>query len=482
MSLYTDVVDADSPTAHWRLGETSGTSAVDRIAVAANGTYTGGYTLNQASPIITESTKGIVLNGTTGYVNLGTPVKLTTALASANAITFEAWVWPSVNNVAMQWLCSGSDGSAWRFSMTATGKIEAFLPYVAGWIQVSSTTTINAAGWHHVAYTYDGTTVRFYLDGQPDGTSTNARTMVFASKACAIGRYGDFGGAYFNGNIDEVAVYKSALSAARILAHYEAGVGKRGAAALTGTGSLTATGGQTLGGDATLSGAGSLTADGVAVVFGAASLTGTGDLTADALRAVDGAAALTGTGDLSASGDRQVDGAATLEGAGDLSAEGVRSTDGASALTGTGDLTAAGDRTLFAAATLTGAGDLSADGDVFDFWTGEATLPGSGTLVATGTRLVFAQAVLGASGDLSAEGVATKTAQAFLLGAGDLTAVGVIVGFITGSATLTGRGSLRVGLPQGPFGAVVTRDRTKVRVTSLATDLVLTTHKTNAEV
>lgn len=83
----------------------------------------------------------------------------------------------------------------------------------------------------------------------------------------------------------------------------------------------------------------------VPVVTGAASLSGTGSLSATGTRKTFGAGALSGTGSLSASGTRSAIAAAALSGTGSLSATGLRATFGAAALTGTGSLTAAGNVT-----------------------------------------------------------------------------------------------------------------------------------------
>lgn len=80
-------------------------------------------------------------------------------------------------------------------------------------------------------------------------------------------------------------------------------------------------------------------------VTGAASLSGTGTLSASGTRKTFGAISLTGTGSLSASGVRKVLGAAALAGTGSLAASGIRSAVTSASLTGTGTLTAAGEVT-----------------------------------------------------------------------------------------------------------------------------------------
>src|SRR5260370_16754000 len=85
--------------------------------------------------------------------------------------------------------------------------------------------------WHHLAYTFDGVAglVTMLVDGvqvcQSAQTNngnplTAYNTVNVTSSALVLGR--DTGGTgYFNGRLDEVAVYGTALTAGRLLSHYE---------------------------------------------------------------------------------------------------------------------------------------------------------------------------------------------------------------------------------------------------------------------
>jgi hypothetical protein len=76
-----------------------------------------------------------------------------------------------------------------------------------------TTAFTDTTSWHHVAMTYNGTTLEMYLDGVSKGTATGVYTNSAAD--WLIGKWN--GGAnYFNGNIDEVAIFDYALSARQI--------------------------------------------------------------------------------------------------------------------------------------------------------------------------------------------------------------------------------------------------------------------------
>jgi hypothetical protein len=70
--------------------------------------------------------------------------------------------------------------------------------------------------WRHVAVTYDSTTLRYYIDGNPD--NAYGETVVTASDLTAyIGCNADMT-SKFSGSIDDVYVYGAALSTAEIQA------------------------------------------------------------------------------------------------------------------------------------------------------------------------------------------------------------------------------------------------------------------------
>ena len=75
-----------------------------------------------------------------------------------------------------------------------------------------ATNLINGS-WHHVATTYDGTTRRIYLNGVQVAQDTPGANAATAANF-RIGSTNS--GEFFNGTIDDVAIYNNALSAAEV--------------------------------------------------------------------------------------------------------------------------------------------------------------------------------------------------------------------------------------------------------------------------
>lgn len=101
---------------------------------------------------------------------------------------------------------------------------------------------LSLATWYFTAITYNGTTIRWYLNGTQVG-STSAGTINTASGDVSIGRRG--AGAqnvgFFDGLIDEVSVFSTALSSSDITQLYNGGAPLAYSATPTSSASSTAT-------------------------------------------------------------------------------------------------------------------------------------------------------------------------------------------------------------------------------------------------
>ncbi|GAB4487939.1 MAG: hypothetical protein OHK0019_03590 [Saprospiraceae bacterium] len=74
--------------------------------------------------------------------------------------------------------------------------------------------------WKHVVFVHDGTNDKIYMNGIEVASKAVSGTMNSTNKPLGIGYNPIDGGNYFNGSIDEVQIYNSALSAGQIAALY----------------------------------------------------------------------------------------------------------------------------------------------------------------------------------------------------------------------------------------------------------------------
>nr|VFK67322.1 MAG: Concanavalin A-like lectin/glucanases superfamily protein [Candidatus Kentron sp. UNK]VFK72678.1 MAG: Concanavalin A-like lectin/glucanases superfamily protein [Candidatus Kentron sp. UNK] len=84
---------------------------------------------------------------------------------------------------------------------------------------------IHASGnqWHHVVMTYDGNTLSFYLDGELKGMNTRDVGILIAKNTpLTIGQAGTGkSNEYFYGVIDDIKIYKKAISIAGVRTLYD---------------------------------------------------------------------------------------------------------------------------------------------------------------------------------------------------------------------------------------------------------------------
>ena len=83
---------------------------------------------------------------------------------------------------------------------------------------------VSAGAWAYVVATWDGATMRVYVNGTVRASRALAAPADLTSQDLYLGSsYNSYD--YYAGAIDEVAVYASALSAARVTAHFDAAGG-----------------------------------------------------------------------------------------------------------------------------------------------------------------------------------------------------------------------------------------------------------------
>ena len=202
---YESQILADGPSHYWRLGEASGTVAIDSIG-GADGTITGGVTLSQPGATADGNT-AMTFNGTTGRID-------TPSVTLPTAVTVEAWVQstPGVHPIVSVGL-----GPVVVFHLD--GHVLKLYDQFNSDQYQANPTPLSTGVWHHVLWVLDGTLLKFYVDG------VFASSVTFTHSVPNVGPLSIAWSAYANlygaGLIDEVAIYPYALTAAQILKHYE---------------------------------------------------------------------------------------------------------------------------------------------------------------------------------------------------------------------------------------------------------------------
>lgn len=306
---YSSEVTADAPIWWGRFQETSGTTCTDASGGGHNGTYNNTPTLAVAGPIASEPSDTAVSFASASSEDMR--VAFWSGL-NIQTFTLEAWVKGTGTNQAI-FGRQGTTGTPYCMFVDSTGHLQIV-------IKTSGTTgpsysasgTINDGNWHHCVITRDNTTadLKFYIDGVLDSTVTGSSAPGTAtSNGLAVASRG--GSPFYNGSIDEPALYNTVLSGTRIAAHFNAAKNVVDASA---TATATATAAVVLG--TGIDASATATVTGTAAMAGSdigGSLTAAGSLSAAAVKGVVGAASLTATATATATASKtkNIDASAT---------------------------------------------------------------------------------------------------------------------------------------------------------------------------
>jgi Concanavalin A-like lectin/glucanases superfamily len=138
------------------------------------------------------------------------------SLNLTTGMTLSAWVQPTVSQTGWRTIVQRQ---ADAYFLTASSN-QARVPAGGGTIgnnapEVRGSTTIPVNAWTHLAVTYDGGTLRLYVNGAQ--VRTRAATGAIQTTANPLWMGGNTPyGEYFQGLIDEVRVYNRALTQADI--------------------------------------------------------------------------------------------------------------------------------------------------------------------------------------------------------------------------------------------------------------------------
>lgn len=226
---YSSTILADSPLAYWKLDETTGaTQFADSsgnshpATISGTPTYSTSYKVDIGSVAFSGSQYGSVATTTGGW------------LSSTSTYSVEVWFSTTATGTRALVMYDNSGvvpGNATRFFMfyLSNGNV-IFNPFNSGgtYVTLTSPLAYNDGIWHHAVGTWDGTTVRLYVDGSQvnstalSGTSpTGGNWPLTLATGCngAVGNY-----IQYSGSLDEVAVYGTVLNSTQVSAHWSAGL------------------------------------------------------------------------------------------------------------------------------------------------------------------------------------------------------------------------------------------------------------------
>jgi hypothetical protein len=201
-----------------KMDEGSGTSSVDTMGNATV-TLEGGYTWTTG-----RIKNGLNLDGSNGTITL-----THASFMDVSNITVAMWFKPDTWPAALITLASaqandpGNGYPSW--DMRQNGPLEVYLvaATIGYAVQLSSSIVADGNTWQHVAFTFDGESLRIYYNGLEEDSATGigGANMTASAANINVGTNPTFpSGRYFDGAVDEFRLYNRGLTASDVLALY----------------------------------------------------------------------------------------------------------------------------------------------------------------------------------------------------------------------------------------------------------------------
>ncbi len=158
----------------------------------------------------------------TNYFDLSTGLKSTfsaTTKASVSLWFNAASISPTVPGILFQQESTDA-GDNWLFVIrfSTTGQLQTGIKVGSSYPIATYATGLNTGDWYNVVSVYDGSTLKLYLNGAKvaENSSTGSPLATPSSSAKAMIGATAVPSRYFNGQIDEVAIFDEALTADQV--------------------------------------------------------------------------------------------------------------------------------------------------------------------------------------------------------------------------------------------------------------------------
>jgi hypothetical protein len=252
---YANIVRSHGPSGYWRMEEefqciwvptrfvcNSTLSNSSRLAGGLgqcqpgpnwNGSLPTPPLGHQLGAFETNNNHAIRFDGVDDHVVIAVPSSPSTLFQSTNAIAIELWFKRQTGSPSQprylahqrfRWdlylLPSGAPSPATRLFFHMNGLLN---PQTGqGLPALVSRTTFDDTDWHHLVAGFDGAAQYLYVDGRMESWQATRGTRSALNEDIFLAAENDAGGPryFFNGFLDEVAVYDRALTPVEILDHH----------------------------------------------------------------------------------------------------------------------------------------------------------------------------------------------------------------------------------------------------------------------
>jgi len=207
---------------HWRLDETSGTTAFD-----ASGNGNDGTLMGDPQWVPGKLGGALEFDGSGDYIDCGDGANFNIPVN----ITIACWIKVNAFDKTWQAIVTSGDGS-WRVHRSSSSNNIAWGSSGLSPTDLTGTTDVSTGDWFHITAVYNGAQKLLYIDGNLDASSDSTGNINDSSYKVNIGENNQATGRHFDGLIDDVRIYKRALTDVEILGQtgqiieYQTGKGK----------------------------------------------------------------------------------------------------------------------------------------------------------------------------------------------------------------------------------------------------------------
>jgi hypothetical protein len=197
-SIQLNITGVPVPPIGWWKLEESGSPSIDSSGNANNGTWSGNTAISAG-----KYGMGVTLDGSGDYISIPS------ITGNSSTQTVEAWVYIVGAVSGNQYVIDQGGNNNWI--QIYNSKIRAGN---SGSYYCDGATTLTTNTWYHIAKTFDGVTMKVYLNA---GVSPDCSISASGNTPGAI-RVGDYsGGGYaLNGKVDDVRIYNYARTQPQI--------------------------------------------------------------------------------------------------------------------------------------------------------------------------------------------------------------------------------------------------------------------------
>jgi len=210
---------------YWKFDEGAGANISDTME-DNNGTF------GSPGPTWTTGQVGSALYFSGQYIDVGDPGG--SLNISGHQLTMMAWInytgSPNDNNGWIMGKMGPSTGSYGMYVRTNEGEnnLSFCLDNGTGWTGAAGDTRVTTNEWHHVAAVYDGSQVKFYLDGVAETPVGMSGDIVPKPYSLKMGWEDGWNSQHFLGSMDELAIFNRSLGASEIQRMYQFGLSGQG--------------------------------------------------------------------------------------------------------------------------------------------------------------------------------------------------------------------------------------------------------------